>query len=54
MNPLWWIVIAAAAILAGAFALDRLAQHRHVSRCWFCGARRGEPHRRGCQSEPKL
>lgn len=51
MSPFWWIPIAAGAILALIFAADAIAQRRHVSRCLYCGARRGDPHRRGCKSE---
>ena len=51
MNPYWWIPIAAGLILAVAFFVDSILQRRHVSRCLYCGARRGDPHRRGCESE---
>ena len=51
MNPLWWIVIAAGLVLAGALVLDALDRRRKRDRCWWCGARSGGPHRRGCRTE---
>jgi hypothetical protein len=54
MSPLWWIVIAAAAILAGVFIWDAIGLDRGRSRCWWCGAQCGKPHQRGCQAEPRL
>ena len=54
MNPLWWIPIAAAALLVGIFIWDALTNNRAAHRCWWCGARHGEPHGRGCQAEPRL
>lgn len=52
MNPLWWIPIAAAALLVGVFIWDRTEGREH--RCWWCGVRLGEPHKRGCCAEPRL
>jgi hypothetical protein len=51
MNAFWWIPIVAGCALLVIFVADAILQKRHVSRCLYCGARRGDSHRRGCQSE---
>ena len=54
MNPYWWIPITAAAVMIGALIRDAVASKRQTPRCWWCGALPGDPHRRGCQAEPRL
>ena len=39
MNPLWWIPIAAAALLVGVFIWDGTRTEGREHRCWWCGVR---------------